>query len=167
MEAILDPLSKIVHSGATLLFLGAASYVNIVETPARYVVYVVHLILTSPNWLTNIYSRKSLKDADAVIDNFQASFPRAKVVMAPLALVGSLSGLFGKQIPWWWLQLLNFQLYQDIILISQMTRISSSAPPWVCCSCFPGPCWPSTPPTRSWWTGRRPGGRERPGCGRW
>ena len=30
------------------------------------------------------------------MDNFQASFPRAKRFMAPLALLASLSGLVGK-----------------------------------------------------------------------
>ena len=30
------------------------------------------------------------------MDNFQASFPRAKKFMAPLALLASVSGLLGK-----------------------------------------------------------------------
>ena len=42
------------------------------------------------------YSRKSLKTAEAIMDNFQASFPRAKMFMAPLALLASVSGALGK-----------------------------------------------------------------------
>merc|ERR1711902_424462 len=63
--------AKIVHTATTNIFFGAAAYVNIVETPAR----------------------KSLKSADAVIDHFQASFPRAANMMKPLAAAGFLSGL--------------------------------------------------------------------------
>ena len=66
--------AKIVHTATTNIFFGAAAYVNIVETPAR----------------------KSLRSADAVIDHFQASFPRAANMMKPLAAAGFLSGLLGK-----------------------------------------------------------------------
>ena len=37
-----------------------------------------------------------MKTADAVMDNFQASFPRAKLFMAPLALLASVSGFLGR-----------------------------------------------------------------------
>merc|ERR1712061_24907 len=63
--------AKIVHTTTTNIFFGAAAYVNIVETPAR----------------------KSLRSADAIIDHFQASFPRAANMMKPLAAAGFLSGL--------------------------------------------------------------------------
>ena len=66
--------AKIVHTATTNMFFGAAAYVNIVETPAR----------------------KSLRSADAIIDHFQASFPRAANMMKPLAAAGFLSGLLGK-----------------------------------------------------------------------
>ena len=66
--------AKIVHTATTNIFFGAAAYVNIVYTPAR----------------------KSLRSADAVIDHFQASFPRAANMMKPLAAAGFLSGLLGK-----------------------------------------------------------------------
>merc|ERR1712061_967367 len=66
--------AKIVHTTTTNIFFGAAAYVNIVETPAR----------------------KSLRSADAIIDHFQASFPRAANMMKPLAAAGFLSGLLSK-----------------------------------------------------------------------
>ena len=72
-EEILGLCAKVVQSAATNTFAGAALYVNIVETPAR----------------------KSLKSASAVIDHFQASFPRAKNMQGPLALLSTASGLLG------------------------------------------------------------------------
>ena len=65
--------AKVVQTVATNTFFGAALYVNIVETPAR----------------------KSLKSASAVIDHFQATFPRAKNMQGPLAALATSSGLLG------------------------------------------------------------------------
>jgi len=65
--------SRIIHTVATNTFFGGAFYVNIVETPAR----------------------KSLKTASAVMDHFQASFPRAAFLMKRLAMVSSISGFIG------------------------------------------------------------------------
>ena len=59
--------SRIIHTVATNTFFGGSFYVNIVETPAR----------------------KSLKSASAVMDHFQASFPRAAFLMKRLAMVSS------------------------------------------------------------------------------
>jgi len=73
MESCIGPIAKIIHSGTTIFWLGASVYVFVCETPAR----------------------KSLKTAEAIMDNFQASFPRAKMFMAPLALLASASGLLG------------------------------------------------------------------------
>ena len=65
---------KVVQIATTSTFFGSAVYVNIVETPAR----------------------KSLKTASAMVDHFQATFPRAKNQQATLAALGTLSGLTGK-----------------------------------------------------------------------
>ena len=65
--------AKIVQTVATNTFFGAALYVNVVETPAR----------------------KSLKSASAIIDHFQATFPRAKNMQAPLAALATVSGFLG------------------------------------------------------------------------
>ena len=59
---------------ATNTFFGACLYVNVVETPAR----------------------KSLKTADAVMNHFQETFPRARDMNKPLAALGALSGLVGE-----------------------------------------------------------------------
>lgn len=70
---ILSLCSKVVHMFATNTFFGACLYVNVVETPAR----------------------KSLKTADAVMEHFQETFPRARDMNKPLAAIGALSGLIG------------------------------------------------------------------------
>ena len=65
---------KVIQIATTSTFFGSAVYVNIVETPAR----------------------RSLKTASAMVDHFQATFPRAKNQQATLAALGTLSGLTGK-----------------------------------------------------------------------
>ena len=65
---------QVIQIATTSTFFGSAFYVNIVETPAR----------------------KSLKTASAMVDHFQATFPRAKNQQATLAALGTLSGLAGK-----------------------------------------------------------------------
>ena len=66
--------ARIIQTAATNTFFGAAFYVNLVESPAR----------------------KSLKTSSAMVDHFQATFPRAKNQQATLAALGTLSGLAGK-----------------------------------------------------------------------
>ena len=65
---------KVIQIATTTTFFGSAFYVNIVESPARM----------------------SLKTASAMVDHFQATFPRAKRQQATLAALGTLSGLTGK-----------------------------------------------------------------------
>ena len=66
--------ARIIQTAATNTFFGAAFYVNMVETPAR----------------------KSLKTAGAMVDHFQATFPRAKQQQGSLAAIATFSGLTGK-----------------------------------------------------------------------
>jgi len=63
-------VARIIQTAATNTFFGAAFYVNMVETPAR----------------------KSLKSASAVVDHFQATFPRAKNIQGKLAATTSITG---------------------------------------------------------------------------
>jgi len=65
--------ARIMQTAATNTFFGAAFYINMVETPAR----------------------KSLKTADAMVDHFQATFPRARQQQGSLAAIATFSGLTG------------------------------------------------------------------------
>ena len=67
-------VARIIQTAATNTFFGAAFYVNMVETPAR----------------------KSLKSASAVVDHFQATFPRAKNIQGKLAATTSITGFLSK-----------------------------------------------------------------------
>ena len=65
--------ARIVQTLATNASFGAALYINIVETPAKL----------------------ALPSSDAMLDHFQATFPRAKNMMRRIGMVGMISGLTG------------------------------------------------------------------------
>ena len=65
--------ARIVHTLATNVSLGAYLYINVVETPARL----------------------SLPSSEAMLEHFQATFPRARDKMKPLWLLATLSGISG------------------------------------------------------------------------
>ena len=68
--------ARILQTATTTTFFGASFYVNMVESPAR----------------------TSLSTAGAMVDHFQATYPRARNQQATLAAIASISGLSGK---WW------------------------------------------------------------------
>ena len=68
--------AKIVHTVVTNISFGAAFYINVVETPAKL----------------------ALPSSDAMVDHFQATFPRAKNMMRKIGFLGTVTGITGKLI---------------------------------------------------------------------
>ena len=66
--------AKIVQTVVTNISFGAAFYINVVETQAKL----------------------ALPSSEAMVDHFQATFPRARDMMKPLGFVGSAAGVAGK-----------------------------------------------------------------------
>lgn len=77
MESTMDLIgvgARIVHTLTANISFGAYLYINAVETPAKL----------------------SLPSSQAMLDHFQATFPRARDKMKPLWLLATISGFTGR-----------------------------------------------------------------------